>query len=404
MAKARSERRPILVSFTADGCVTCEVNHKECVDVPAVRQRLKTIQAATLLGDCTRPNQLMADELKKFGRASVPLVLVYPWEPSTTPLVLPAVLTPRIVLDALQYAITPEEQFITPALKPLVEASPYGEQRTAFGAARFGSIERGQALERKLEEIKLDEVIYDGLPLEEVVRQLIAESAKRDPVKRGVNFLFGRPLEPPPAAIDPATGLPGPRGEPIDVSSVTIKIMPALRNVRLIDVLNAITRVADPPLRFSIEDYAVVFSAGSPLSGAATPAGPVLADAAPLMVKTFTVNTNTFLAGVEKAFGVKLRAGFSDRLDLRQFLAQLGINMSAPQKAVFYNELTGILMVRATPEDLVIVDAAIATLGGTAEAQSQTLSVTTPRAAAAAEEAVVKLIQALSKAIPEVNK
>jgi hypothetical protein len=48
----------------------------------------------------------------------------------------------------------------------------------------------------------------------------------------------------------------------------------------------------------------------------------------------------------------------------------LGINLEVPNKAVFYNGLTGVLMVRATPEDLELIQAAIETLGGRALGQS----------------------------------
>src|SRR6185369_16872128 len=85
----------------------------------------------------TRANDLIANELKKFGRESVPLVLVYPHEPSAEPLVLPALLTPQIVLEALQYAVLPEDELITPALRPLVEAArqgnPKAPRRSGFG-------------------------------------------------------------------------------------------------------------------------------------------------------------------------------------------------------------------------------------------------------------------------------
>jgi len=43
-------------------------------------------------------------ELKRFDRAGVPLVLVYPKDPKAEPLVLPEVLTPQTVLDALDRA------------------------------------------------------------------------------------------------------------------------------------------------------------------------------------------------------------------------------------------------------------------------------------------------------------
>jgi hypothetical protein len=78
-----------------------------------------------------------------------------------------------------------------------------------------------------------------------------------------VNFLFSRARPASGAAtVDPATGLPTAPGE-VDLTSVAIRISPELRNVRLIDVLDAIVKVADSPIRYSLEGYAVVFSAGS---------------------------------------------------------------------------------------------------------------------------------------------
>ena len=54
---------------------------------------------------------------------------------------------------------------------------------------------------------------------------------------------------------------------------------------------------------------------------------------------------------------------------LQRLLTQLGVNMDLPGKALFYNDLTGILMVRATTEDLAIVQGAVETLGGVANEQ-----------------------------------
>jgi thiol:disulfide interchange protein DsbD len=42
--------------------------------------------------------------LNRFGRAGVPLVLVYPKNGSESPIVLPEALTPGIVLSALERA------------------------------------------------------------------------------------------------------------------------------------------------------------------------------------------------------------------------------------------------------------------------------------------------------------
>jgi thiol:disulfide interchange protein DsbD len=104
VAKARSEGRPVIVDFTADWCLTCQVNKKTSIEIPSVRAKLKSLDAVTLLGDYTRfPDDITA-ELNRFNRAGVPLVLVYPKNPEAQPIVLPEILTPGVVLDALDRA------------------------------------------------------------------------------------------------------------------------------------------------------------------------------------------------------------------------------------------------------------------------------------------------------------
>ncbi|MEO8425571.1 MAG: protein-disulfide reductase DsbD domain-containing protein [Verrucomicrobiota bacterium] len=102
--KARSEARPVFVDFTADWCLTCKANKKFSIEIPSVQAKLKEINAVPLLGDNTDSPPEVVAELKRFDRAGVPLVLVYPKDPKAEPIVLPEVLTPKIVLDALDQA------------------------------------------------------------------------------------------------------------------------------------------------------------------------------------------------------------------------------------------------------------------------------------------------------------
>ncbi|HPY29227.1 MAG TPA: protein-disulfide reductase DsbD family protein [Verrucomicrobiota bacterium] len=104
VAQARAAGRPVFVDFTAKWCLTCQANKKLAIEVPSVRAKLKAINAVTLLGDYTRFPPEITDELNRFHRAGVPLVLVYPRQADQPPMVLPEALTPGIVLDALEKA------------------------------------------------------------------------------------------------------------------------------------------------------------------------------------------------------------------------------------------------------------------------------------------------------------
>ncbi len=192
-----------------------------------------------------------------------------------------------------------------------------------------------QIIMSKLQHIHLDSVSFDGLPLSEVLKQLQAQCKIRDPERKGINFLInnnpdnsGQDLAAPTAGgfglgggvggggfgggigggvgagrygngggvaggapnIDPNTGLPvapaaeGGASDQPDVGTFTIKI-PSLDDVTLQQVLDAIITVSDHPLKYSIQDFAVIFQA----KGAETPQ---------LITRTFKVDPNTFYSGL----------------------------------------------------------------------------------------------------------
>jgi hypothetical protein len=175
-------------------------------------------------------------------------------------------------------------------------------------------------------------------------------------------------------AVDPTTGQPVqlPAPEPLEMNSVVVRFNLPLRNMRLKDLLDAIVEVADKPIEYSVEEYGVVFSQRTNQSRREVEDQSIRAfDAPPLQVRTFKVDTNALLAGLKRTFGTGIEVKDDTATDqirsaLRDVFSKLGINMAVTGKTVFYNDLTGIVMVRATADDLEIVKAAIETLGGSA--------------------------------------
>jgi len=94
----------VFVDYTANWCVNCKVNLKSSIDIESVRTRMAKNNVIPFEADYTLPVPAIKEDLKRFGRAGVPMYLVYSPNEPDDPKVLPELLTPQIVLDALEAA------------------------------------------------------------------------------------------------------------------------------------------------------------------------------------------------------------------------------------------------------------------------------------------------------------
>ena len=104
IARERAAGRPVFVDFTADWCITCQVNESVVLSNDAVRGELERWNYATFKADWTLHDASIGRELAAWGRAGVPMYLVYPADEGRTAELLPELLTLDDTVRALREA------------------------------------------------------------------------------------------------------------------------------------------------------------------------------------------------------------------------------------------------------------------------------------------------------------
>jgi thiol:disulfide interchange protein DsbD len=103
LSALQAEGRPVFVNYTAAWCVTCQVNERVAFSTRIAAEAFEASGTVYLKADWTRRDAVIAEDLARFGRAGVPLYLVYP-AGGGEPRILPQLLTPDIVARAVQDA------------------------------------------------------------------------------------------------------------------------------------------------------------------------------------------------------------------------------------------------------------------------------------------------------------
>lgn len=100
VAELRAQGIPVLIDFTAKWCLICQANHV-VLSTPEVDAKLNEKGVVRMKADWTRHDPVITEELRKFGRNSVPLYVLYD-NKDAQPTLLPQVLTPEIVVEKLR--------------------------------------------------------------------------------------------------------------------------------------------------------------------------------------------------------------------------------------------------------------------------------------------------------------
>ncbi len=95
----RAQGRPVFVDFTANWCLSCQVNERVVLDRSDIQQQLHDSGIVLVRADWTRHDDSIAQALSELGRNGIPTYVIY--MPGAPARILPEVLTPGIVLDAL---------------------------------------------------------------------------------------------------------------------------------------------------------------------------------------------------------------------------------------------------------------------------------------------------------------
>ncbi|MDR2012882.1 MAG: protein-disulfide reductase DsbD [Rhodanobacter sp.] len=101
LAALRAQGRGVFVDMGADWCVTCKLNEKAVLDTDTFHDLLKRNNTVLMTGDWTNVDPAITAFLQEYDAVGVPLYVVFRAGESGPGHALPAILTQRIIEDAL---------------------------------------------------------------------------------------------------------------------------------------------------------------------------------------------------------------------------------------------------------------------------------------------------------------
>lgn len=104
LTKLRQEGKTVMIDFTANWCLNCQLNMRIAIDKPNVAQLVEKNDVIPMVADWTGRSQEIRDKLAELQSNSIPVLAIYPADPAAEPIILRDILTESQVLEALEQA------------------------------------------------------------------------------------------------------------------------------------------------------------------------------------------------------------------------------------------------------------------------------------------------------------
>jgi thiol:disulfide interchange protein DsbD len=101
LAALVAQGRSVYLDFTAEWCITCQVNERIVFSSSEVRALIVQKNVALMKGDWTTKSPSITAALRRFGRNGVPVNVIIKKGDQDSAVVLPNILTPGIVIAEL---------------------------------------------------------------------------------------------------------------------------------------------------------------------------------------------------------------------------------------------------------------------------------------------------------------
>ena len=107
LEKFINEDKVILLDFTADWCITCQINKKTTLQNKSLLGFLKDNKVELIRGDWTKSDDEILSFIKSYGRIGIPVNIIF-GPNNKNGIVLPEILTKDLIIDNIRMVLKDE--------------------------------------------------------------------------------------------------------------------------------------------------------------------------------------------------------------------------------------------------------------------------------------------------------